>query len=85
LRAVHIKPPVTDKIFLVKKGPIGTEKAVLDKAASCPTSTDVEGLALSFWIRVVTSFYLTITGKGGFRNLRINWIVFTRLSRNSLS
>jgi len=45
----------------------------------------VESLALSFWIRVVTSLYLTITGEGCFRNLRINRIVFPWLSRNSLS
>jgi hypothetical protein len=85
LRAVNIEPPVTDKIFLVKKGAIWTEEAVLDKTPCRTPSTDVECLAFSFWISVVTSFYLAITKERCFRHLRIYWIVFTRLPRNCFS
>ena len=64
LRAVNIKPPITNEVLLVKKCSVGTEKAELVEPANAITATNVERLASGFRISIVT-IYVTITNKGG--------------------
>ena len=53
LRAVHVKPPVTDEVLLIEDGAIGAEEAVLGEAATAVVTTDVEGLALGLRVGIV--------------------------------
>ena len=45
LVAVHVEPPVADKVLLLKESPIGTEETEGGETVVCParTSTNVEG------------------------------------------
>ena len=52
--AVKVEPPVTDEVVLVEEGSVGAEEAVLCEATGAVSSADVEGLALSLGVRVVT-------------------------------
>ena len=54
LRAVHVEPPVADEVLLVEQGPVGAEEAVLDEVGVTKVGTDVECLALSFGVSIVT-------------------------------
>ena len=55
LWAVHIEPPVTDKILLVEEGPVGAEKAELERFVDAIWHTDVKLLAFTFGIRIVAN------------------------------
>ena len=52
--AVHVEPPVADKVLLVEEGPVGAEEAVLDEVGITKVGADVERLALSFGVSIVT-------------------------------
>ena len=52
--AVEVEPPVADEVVLVEESPVGAEEAVLGQTASTVSSADVESLALSLGVRVVT-------------------------------
>ena len=77
LRAVHIKPPVTDEILLVEESTIRTQEAVLGQITSTKVSTNVEGLTLSFWVSIV-SLYKAITQETGFWRSSKDGIIFSR-------
>ena len=52
--AVEVEPPVTDEIVLVQEGPVGAEEAVLGEPTGAIGCADVERLALSLRVCVVT-------------------------------
>lgn len=54
LGAVNVEPPVADEVLLVEDGSIGAEEGVLGQATLGVVGTDVEGLALSLGISIVT-------------------------------
>ena len=53
LGAVHVEPPVADKVLLVEQGAVGAEEAVLEQRAAAVRSADVEGLAVGVSVRIV--------------------------------
>ena len=74
--AVHIVPPITSEILLVKDGAIGTDKAVLDTAKDTAAApTDVKDLALSLHISIVPSHHPPSTGEGGVRDGGVGGVV----------
>lgn len=81
--AVKVEPPVADEVVLVEDGSVGAEEAVLGKASSTISGTDVENLALSLWVSVISSINLTIARKSGLWNLGIDGVIFSGDSRNS--
>ena len=82
--AVHIEPPVAHEVLLVEQGAVGAEEAVLGEAAVAITATDVEGLALSLGVSVVSALSLAVTEEGGVRNLGEDGIIVSRDSGNVL-
>ena len=76
LRAVHIEPPITDEILLIKQSTIRTEETVLSEVFPAKVGTDVKGLALCFWISVVT-LYVAITEETAIRRSGVDGIIFT--------
>ena len=76
LRAVHIEPPITDEVLLVKQSTIRTKEAVLGEVFTAKVGTDVESLALSFWISVVT-LYVSITEETRARRSGVDGIIFS--------
>ena len=52
--AVKVEPPVADEVVLVQEGSVGAEEAVLGEPTSAIGRADVESLALSLRVRVVT-------------------------------
>ena len=52
--AVKVEPPVADEVVLVEEGSVGAEEAVLGETTSTIGCADVESLALSLGVRVVT-------------------------------
>ena len=52
--AVKVEPPVADEVVLVEEGSVGAEEAVLGEPTSAIGRADVESLALSLRVRVVT-------------------------------
>ena len=52
--AVEVEPPVADEVVLVEEGPVGAEEAVLGEPTGAIGRADVERLALSLRVRVVT-------------------------------
>merc|ERR1740123_2057429 len=61
--AVKVEPPVADEVVLVEEGSVGAEEAVLGEPTGAIRRADVERLALSLRVRVVTSVHLTVTSK----------------------
>ena len=55
--AVHVEPPVTDEVLLVEQSPIGAEETVLGQTTVSEVGTNVEWLAVSLWVSVVTLIY----------------------------
>ena len=51
---VEVEPPVADEVVLVEESSVGTEEAVLGQTSSSVSSADVESLALSLGVSVVT-------------------------------
>ena len=82
--AVNIEPPVANEILLVHQSPIGAEEAELVKAAVAVAAADVEGLALSLGVSVVSALSLAVTEEGGVRNLGEDGIIVSRDSGNVL-
>merc|ERR1712123_268158 len=80
--AVEVEPPVTDKVVLVEEGSVGTEEAVLGETTGSISSADVESLAFSLRVSVVTSINLSITGKTRFRDFSVDWVIFAGDARN---
>ena len=68
--AVEVEPPVADEVVLVEESSVGTEEAVLGQTSGSVSSADVESLALSLRVSVVTSVNLAVTGETRLRNLR---------------
>ena len=60
------------------------EETVLGKTALTVSGTDVEDLALSFGVGIITAIDLAVAGKTGFRGLSIDGVVFTWDTGNSL-
>ena len=54
LGAVEVEPPVADEVVLVQESSVGAEEAVLGEPTSTIGRADVESLALSLRVRVVT-------------------------------
>ena len=52
--AVKVEPPVADEVVLVQDCSVGAEEAVLGEPTSAIGRADVERLALSLGVRVVT-------------------------------
>ena len=52
--AIDIEPPVADKVLLVEESSVGAEETVLDEVGVPKVGADVEGLALSFGVGIVT-------------------------------
>ena len=52
--AVEVEPPVTDEVVLVQESSVGAEEAVLGEPTGAIGCADVERLALSLRVRVVT-------------------------------
>ena len=75
--AVKIEPPVTDEIVLVEECTIRTEEAVLGQTSSSISCANMECLALSLGVSIVTSIHLAFTAESRFRNLSIDRVVFS--------
>jgi len=84
LGAVKVEPPVTDEVVLVKHGSVGAEEAVLGKTTLAVGCANVENLALSLGVGVVSSVHLTVTGESGLRCFGIDGVVFTGDTGDSL-
>ena len=54
LRAVKVKPPITNEVVLVEDGAIRAEEGIFGKATFAIVSTDVEDLALGLGISIIT-------------------------------
>ena len=54
LGTVEVEPPVADEVVLVEDGAVRTEEAVLGQTSGSVSSADVESLALSLGVSVVT-------------------------------
>ena len=52
--AVKVEPPVADEVVLVQESSVGAEEAVLGEPTGAIGCADVERLALSLRVRVVT-------------------------------
>ena len=52
--AVEVEPPVADEVVLVQDCSVGAEEAVLGEPTGAIGCADVERLALSLRVRVVT-------------------------------
>jgi len=74
---VDIEPPVADEVLLVEEGAVGAEEAVLGEAIVAVVSADVEGLAVSVGVSVVT-LNLSITDEGGLWWLCEDGVILTR-------
>merc|ERR1719175_372985 len=61
--AVKVEPPVADEVVLVEEGSVGAEEAVHGEGTGAIGRADVERLALSLRVRVVTSVHLTLATK----------------------
>ena len=70
LGTVEVEPPVADEVVLVEDGSVGTEEAVLGQTSGSVSSADVESLALSLGVSVVTSVNLAVTDEGGLWHLK---------------
>merc|ERR1719273_2089929 len=75
--AVEVEPPVADEVVLVEEGSVGTEEAVLGQTSGSVSSADVESLALSLGVSVVTSVNLAVTDESGLWNLGVDGIVLS--------
>ncbi len=54
LGAVEVEPPVADEIVLVEDGTVGAEERVLAQTAVAVGGADVEGLAFSILVSVIS-------------------------------
>ena len=54
LGTVEVEPPVADEVVLVEDSTVGAEEAVLGQTSGSVSSADVESLALSLGVSVVT-------------------------------
>merc|ERR550539_721601 len=76
--AVEVEPPVADEVVLVEESSVGTEEAVLGQTSGPVSSTDVESLALSLGVSVVTTVNLAVTDEGGLWHLGVDGVVLPR-------
>ena len=51
---VKVEPPITNEVSLVENGAIGAQEGVFGKTTLAISSTDMESLAFSFSISIVT-------------------------------
>jgi len=84
LGAVKVEPPVADEVVLVEDGAVGAEEAILGEAALSVSGANVENLALSLGIGVVSSVHLSVAGESGFGGFGVDGVVFTGDAGNSL-
>jgi len=84
LGAVKVEPPVTDEVVLVEDGSVGAEETVLGKTTLAVGCANVEHLALSLGVGIISTVHLTVTGKSGLRCFGIDGVVFTGDTGNSL-
>merc|ERR1711913_214993 len=82
LSTVEVEPPVADEVVLIEDGSVGAEEAVLGQTSSSISCANMENLALSLGVSVISSIYLAITSKSGLGNLGIDWIIFSGDSGN---
>merc|ERR1719273_1670829 len=75
--AVEVEPPVADEVVLVEESSVGTEEAVLGQTSGSVSSADVESLALSLGVSVVTSVNLAVTRESRLGNLGVDGIVLS--------
>jgi len=52
--AVEVKPPITDEVVLIEDGSVWTEETVLGKTSLTVSSADMEDLAFSLRVSIVT-------------------------------
>jgi hypothetical protein len=52
--AVEVEPPIADEVVLVEDGSVGAEEGVLSKAALSVSGANVEDLALSLSIGIIS-------------------------------
>jgi len=78
LGAVHVEPPVADKVLLVKQGSVGAEEGELAQASCSIPCADVERLALPLRICIVPTIHLAVAGERGLRRLGIDGIILAR-------
>ena len=74
---VKVEPPVADEVVLVEESSVGTEEAVLGQTSSSVSSADVEDLALSLGVSVVTSVNLAVTDESRLGDLGVDGIVLS--------
>jgi hypothetical protein len=77
LGTVEVEPPVADEVVLVEDGSVGTEEAVLGQTTGSVSGADVEDLALSLGVSVVTSVNLAVTRESRLGNLGVDGIVLS--------
>ena len=83
LSAIHVEPPVTDEVLLVEKGAVGAEEAVLKKPRIAIICTNMECLAIRFWVSVVP-FDSGITEERGLWRVYKDGVVLAGNTRNIL-
>ena len=76
--AVKVEPPIADEVVLVEDGSIRAEETVLAETTLTVSSADMEHLAFSFRVSIITSINLTITGETRLRDFSVNWVIFSR-------
>ena len=82
LGAVEVEPPVADEVVLVEDGSVGAEEAVLGEPTSAISGANVENLALSLGVGVVSAVNLSVAGKARLGNLGIDRVILSGNSRN---
>lgn len=77
MTAVNVEPPVADEVLLVEDGTVGTEERVRGQLAVGPVvvHADMEGLAISLGVRVVTTGSEAVTEERGLGNLGKDGVV----------
>ena len=75
--AVEVEPPVADEVVLVEESSVGAEEAVLGKTTSTVGGANVEDLAFSFGVGVVSTVHLAVTRKSGLRHLGIDRVILS--------
>ncbi len=80
--AVHVEPVLAHKVLLVEQCPIGTQEAVLGKAALAVGCADVERLAERLRVRIVATFYPALAAEPGLRDLCVDGIVLAGGARH---
>lgn len=75
--AVKLVPPHADQVLLMKDGSVRAQEVV-----SFVVGADMEDLALSFYVSVVTRVLLLVAAEGCLRDLGENRVVLAWSSRD---